>query len=180
MLKGYCMQINEKNNHKLNAQYLDKCVKLIQNIVPDDISYNTLIDACARAENIDSALGYFIEMKKKNIAPDIITYSTLIKGIKNLQAAQRREQRKVLFRSKKILNQNVSLEKVLELYKQAKQEPNMELDERFYNSVLEACIEFDNLVQANIIYKEMITKEIEPSKFTYKILIKGYGLARDF
>merc|ERR1719265_2190786 len=41
---------------------------------------NTLIDACSRVGNMDSAAQVFRDMVELQCVPDLITYSTLIKG----------------------------------------------------------------------------------------------------
>ena len=49
---------------------------------PNDVTYNSMIDACVRCNNMKSAWALLSEMKNFNIIPDNFTYSTLIKGIK--------------------------------------------------------------------------------------------------
>lgn len=181
MLKGYCMQINDRNSKNQNATYLEKCEAFFSRMVPNDFSFNTLIDAYLRFENLDQALQRFEEMKKRNIQPDNVTFSTIIKGIKNVHSTQRKERRVMNIKTRMTLsNSNISLQKVLELFSQAKQNAEMFPDEILYNCVLDACIEFGSFNKAKEIYKEMIDSGVEPSKYTFGILLKGYGLARDF
>ncbi|KAK6927726.1 Pentatricopeptide repeat [Dillenia turbinata] len=56
---------------------------------PDKLTYNTLIFACVKAENMVAAMQFFEEMKQKeahesnrdDLFPDIVTYTTLLKGL---------------------------------------------------------------------------------------------------
>ncbi|XWS72825.1 hypothetical protein CRYUN_Cryun02cG0073600 [Craigia yunnanensis] len=54
---------------------------------PDRLTYNTLIFACVKTENLDAAIRFFEEMKDKaqrlghlDLYPDVVTYTTLLKG----------------------------------------------------------------------------------------------------
>ena len=48
---------------------------------PNVITFNCVINACVKCNDIDKAWEIFEEMKKmKKYTPDLITYSTLIKG----------------------------------------------------------------------------------------------------
>ena len=48
----------------------------------NDVTYNSIIDACVRCGKMDKAWNLFIEMQDNGITPDNFTFSTLIKGIK--------------------------------------------------------------------------------------------------
>lgn len=49
---------------------------------PNEVTYNSLIDACVRASKMELAWRFLDEMQSEGLAPDNFTYSTLIKGIK--------------------------------------------------------------------------------------------------
>lgn len=49
---------------------------------PNDVTYNSMIDACVRCNNMKSAWSLLTEMNANDIIPDNFTYSTLIKGIR--------------------------------------------------------------------------------------------------
>ena len=47
-------------------------------VVPDVRTYNTLISVCAKLKKIDE-MHYFVdEMQKRDIEPDLVTYNTLL------------------------------------------------------------------------------------------------------
>ncbi|EOY29221.1 Pentatricopeptide (PPR) repeat-containing protein / CBS domain-containing protein [Theobroma cacao] len=66
---------------------------------PDRLTYNTLIFACVKTENLDAAIRFFEEMKDKaqrlchrDLYPDVVTYTTLLKGFghsKDLHSVQK-------------------------------------------------------------------------------------------
>ncbi|GKV16315.1 hypothetical protein SLEP1_g26973 [Rubroshorea leprosula] len=66
---------------------------------PDRLTYNTLIFACIKTENLDAAMQFFEEMKDRaqnfcddQLYPDVITYTTLLKGFgeaKDLHSVQK-------------------------------------------------------------------------------------------
>ena len=50
------------------------------NIACNTITYNTMLDACAKCNAMEKASLLLEDMRETNIEPDIITYSTIIKG----------------------------------------------------------------------------------------------------
>ena len=44
------------------------------------VTYNTLLDCCARCCRMDGVPEILLDMKKANIKANIITYSTMLKG----------------------------------------------------------------------------------------------------
>mmetsp|Transcript_17191 Transcript_17191/g.15073 ORF Transcript_17191/g.15073 Transcript_17191/m.15073 type:complete len:208 (+) Transcript_17191:497-1120(+) len=159
-------------------------ISFSKSITPNEITYNTLIDACTRAGDMDLAFKYFTEMKEKQLQPDNFTYSTIIKGIKNHHTTLQKEQRE--FTNAKVKNGKLfnnhyaTLEKVLEILDTCKEGKIVKPDEILFNCVMDACIKFKNMKKALEIYHEMIEMGLTPSSITYGILIKGYGLEKKF
>lgn len=63
-----------------------------QGLNPDKLTYNTIIFACVRMNDLESAVQIFQEMKDRSqkdghddLAPDVITYTTLLKGFGQAQ-----------------------------------------------------------------------------------------------
>ncbi len=66
------------------------------NIKPNNVTFNSLLDCCVRCNNIGKASQIFNEMKNSSttndfsVKPDLISYSTMIKGFcreKNIEQA---------------------------------------------------------------------------------------------
>lgn len=49
-------------------------------LIPNDVTYGCLIDACIKNNNLQRALQVFKDMKKDNVKMNTIIYTTLIKG----------------------------------------------------------------------------------------------------
>ncbi|CAK9154534.1 unnamed protein product [Ilex paraguariensis] len=65
-----------------------------QGMIPDKLTYNTLIFACVKTEKLDAAMRFFEEMKVQaqkvghdDLFPDVVTYTTLLKYISSLTQA---------------------------------------------------------------------------------------------
>merc|ERR1719262_922005 len=86
-------------------------------IVPNMVSYNTMIDGNARTGRMDRAEELFKDMQASGISPDIITYSTLVKGY----------------------CMNGDIDKGFAVLKQMTSRGKHEPDEILYNSLLDGC-----------------------------------------
>ncbi len=127
---------------------------------PNDITLNTIIDIMIESGNFDLAWKYFDEMEKSyEIEPDIYTYSTLLKSIKNYEPDQ-----KNIERAFEIL-------KIVKLSKTKGIKP----DEILYNCILDTCVKYNKMEQAQAVFNDMKDATIQPSKITYAIMIRGYG-----
>jgi len=127
---------------------------------PNDITLNTIIDIMIESGNFDLAWKYFDEMEKTyEIEPDIYTYSTLLKSIKNYEPDQ-----KNIERAFEIL-------KIVKLSKTKGIKP----DEILYNCILDTCVKYNKMEQAQAVFNDMKDATIQPSKITYAIMIRGYG-----
>jgi len=138
---------------------------LSRNLLPNDITLNTIIDILVESGNFSAAWKYYEEMEKEySIEPDIFTYSTLLKSIKNFQPDEE------------------NIEKAFEILKivRLSKAKGMQPDEIFYNCILETCVKYGKMEQAEIVFNDMKESAmITPSKVTYSILIKGFGNSGD-
>lgn len=127
---------------------------------PNDITLNTIIDIMIESGNFDLAWKYFDDMEKVyEVEPDIYTYSTLLKSIKNYEPDQ-----KNIERAFEIL-------KIVKLSKTKGIKP----DEILYNCILDTCVKYGKMEQAEAVFIDMKDALIVPSKITYAIMIRGYG-----
>jgi len=127
---------------------------------PNDITLNTIIDIMIESGNFDSAWKFFDEMENLyNVEPDIYTYSTLLKSIKNYEPDQ-----KNIERAFEIL-------KIVKLSKTKGIKP----DEILYNCIIDTCVKYGKMEQAEVVFSDMKDAKVNPSKITYAILIRGFG-----
>ncbi|CAD8084529.1 unnamed protein product [Paramecium sonneborni] len=131
-------------------------------IKPNRISFNSLLDSCVKCNKMNIAWRYFEEMRKQyGIFPDNFTYSILVNGIKTNHS-----NRDELLRA-------------ISLLEQIQETGQFKPDEILYNSLIDACVKFNEIQKGMQLFKEMKNKSIEPSSVTYGILIKAHGKMND-
>merc|ERR1719191_618829 len=120
------------------------------------ITYNTLLDACAKAGVMDRVPEVFAEMMASNVVPDMITYSTLVKGFSLVG----------------------DLDRAFEFLEEIKHDGKLKLDEIVYNSLLDGCARQQQVDRAMEVLEDMRAAGIVPSNYTLSILVKLLGRAR--
>merc|ERR1719428_2136457 len=116
------------------------------------VTYNTLIDACARVGEMQQAAELFTTMCASGIEPDLITDSTIIKGY-CVQG---------------------DLEKGLQLFS-IMQKKGIRPDAILFNSILDGCAKRQMRSLTETVLNDMEVAGISPSNVTLSILIKLYG-----
>merc|ERR1719272_2302037 len=120
------------------------------------VTYNTLIDACARCGQMENIPDILEDMKKHRIKPNVITYSTMLKGH----------------------CQNGDIQTGFLILEQMKKDARLRPDEIMYNSLLDGCAQ-NNLVDEGLrLLEEMQVEGVAPSNFTLSILVKLMNRAR--
>jgi len=155
LIKGCC-----KTKKLYQAIGLYEEMKKI-NVKPNRITFNSLIDTCVKTGKMGEAWKFYEEMTKCDIVPDNFTYSILINGIKSNH------------HNKDELNRALSMLDVIQ------NSPDFTPDEIFYNSLIDACVKFNEINKGLSVFEEMKKKKIEPSSITYGILIKAFGKIND-
>merc|ERR1740117_416212 len=120
------------------------------------ITYNTMLDACAKCCAMDRASTLLGDMKESAVEPDIITYSTIIKGY--------------------CLEGDV--DRAFHVLEEMKSDDKFAPDEIMYNSILDGCAKQHRLDDALRILDEMKAAGVGPSNYTLSILVKLLGHAR--
>merc|ERR1719159_1635984 len=120
------------------------------------ITYNTMIDACARCWCMDRVPQVLESMRKECVEPDLVTYSSLIKGYCLAGDAHR---------GFKVFEEMKSTGKVLP-------------DEIIYNVLLDGCARETLVEEALMLLQSMQTAGITPSNHTLSILVKLLGRAK--
>jgi len=117
------------------------------------ISYNTMIDACARCWAMDRVPQLLECMRKECVEPDLLTYSSLVKGY-SLAGDVRR--------GFKVVEEMKSGGKLLP-------------DEIMYNVLLDGCAKATLVDEALKLLQSMQDSGIAPSNHTLSILVKLLG-----
>lgn len=114
------------------------------------VTFNTIIDACARCEELHRIPTLLKDMDRLMIQPNIITYGAILKGY----------------------CQEGNLDKAYELLQSMKDTTDFKPDEIMYNSLLDGCARQGLWERANAVLKEMSEAGIRPSNFTLSVLVK--------
>jgi len=137
------------------------------NITPNDVTFNSLIDAYVRQNNMTKVFKLISAMQQYHIKPDNFTYTTIIKGL-NKESFNNNNNENYKNRDKNELDLAFQLfEKVKKFSKP---------DEILYNCIMDACLRFNQVDRMLELYEEMLEKNISPSSVTCGIVIKGYGM----
>lgn len=120
------------------------------------VTFNTLIDACARVGDMSRSAGLFSEMIAGGVEPDLITYSTAIKGY----CAQG------------------DFDHALQLFG-LMQRKGIKPDAVLFNSILDGCAKRQMRGLTESVLADMEVAGIAPSNITLSILVKLYGRCRD-
>jgi pentatricopeptide repeat protein len=129
---------------------------LSKGIEPSVVTFNAIIDACARNGHMDALPGLRQEMKSRNLSPNLITYSTMIKGF-----CQRQD-----------------MPSALKTLEDLRQTPSLRPDEIVYNTLLEGCSSSGLLVEGERLLSEMRSDGISPSNYTLTVMVRLLGHAR--
>ena len=151
------------------------------NIVPNDVTFNSLIDVYVSQKNMEKVLQIVSLMQKYKIVPDNYTYTTIIKGLnknsflKNNNNNNDTKNPKLLQNSE--IFSNIELDLAFKLFNHVRliSKP----DEILYNCIMDACLRFNKIDKMLEMYEEMIKNNIKPSSITCGIVIKAYGMKGD-
>mmetsp|Transcript_132905 Transcript_132905/g.284053 ORF Transcript_132905/g.284053 Transcript_132905/m.284053 type:complete len:951 (-) Transcript_132905:50-2902(-) len=114
------------------------------------VTYNTLIDACARSCDMGRVQRLMEEMASQDIEPNMITYSTIIKGY----------------------CQENRLDRAFELLANMKKASQLRPDEITYNSLLDGCARHGFWDRGNGLLADMQRFGVRPSNFTLSVVVK--------
>jgi len=120
------------------------------------VVFNTLVDACSRVGDMDSAARLFTDIVDADCTPDLITYSTLIKGYCVRAELDKAMELLALMRRKGIVP-----------------------DAIVFNSLLDGCAKQQMPGLCEQVIHDMVEAGISPSNHSASILIKLHSRCRD-
>ena len=151
------------------------------NIIPNDVTFNSLIDVYVSQKNMDKVLQTVNLMQKYKIFPDNYTYTTIIKGLNKNSLLKNNNTNYESKNSNIIQNSdffaNIELDLAFKLFNHVRQISKP--DEILYNCIMDACLRFNKIDKMLEMYEEMIKNNIKPSSITCGIVIKAYGMKGD-
>lgn len=156
VLKGFSYQ---KRFERVWSVYLEM---LGQKLEFSIVTFNTLVDACARSGEMGRIPQLLEDMVAQGIEPNLITYSAILKGY----------------------CQENRLDKAFELFESMRQTTHFIPDEIMFNSLLDGCARQGLYERGIALLDEMQDLGVRPSNFTLSVLVKmasrGKQLERAF
>jgi len=114
------------------------------------VTYNALIDACARAGEMARVQTLLQDMSREKIEPNLVTYSTIVKGY----------------------CQENRIDKAFELMEAMKKSKHFRPDEITYNTLIDGCAQRNMFDQGMKLLDEMQESGVAPSNFTLSVVVK--------
>ncbi|CEM01049.1 unnamed protein product [Vitrella brassicaformis CCMP3155] len=129
---------------------------------PNDISYNTVIDAAVRSKRLDEAWDLVLEMGGKGIEADKYTCSILIKGLQKIGQGPARE---------------AHLNTALEYLKRLGVSESSRLHEVVSFCLMESCLHMKDLSRTLEVFRHIQQQRVKVSVVTYGNVMKALGQA---
>jgi len=152
IIKGYCQE-----GRLDSALELMDTMRQSDNTAfrPDEITYNTLLDGCARQNMYDRGMQLLEEMQEAGVQPTNFTLSVLVK---------------VAIRGNK-------LDKAFELCEQLSYKYNFKLNVHVFANLMQGCVTKKNFPRALDVFTRMINERVRPDIRTYTIIVKAALIA---
>mmetsp|Transcript_36565 Transcript_36565/g.84047 ORF Transcript_36565/g.84047 Transcript_36565/m.84047 type:complete len:1045 (+) Transcript_36565:176-3310(+) len=126
------------------------------NISPSIVTFNAMIDACARNSDMGSVPGLMSELKARNLSPNLITYSTMLKGC----------------------CMSGDLRSAFGVLDEMKSGTKLKPDEIMYNTLLDGCAQNGLVAEGERVLEEMQAEGVIPSSYTLTVVAKLFGNAK--
>eukprot|EP00904_Undaria_pinnatifida_P010501 jgi/Undpi1/6581/HiC_scaffold_20.g09060.m1 len=159
-------------------------------VTPNQLSYNTIMDAYARAGNVNNVVKIYNFMQAEGVPPDVITTTILVKAqvgsgnvnaamatlIEMLKASNLRDKLDAFPFNTIIqgLMRTLQWEKALDLFRSMRYH-NVKPDLITFNSLLSGLTKARQPAMAVELFKEMMDMGIAPDVYTYSSLASAYA-----
>eukprot|EP00429_Kryptoperidinium_foliaceum_P053048 CAMPEP_0176074026 /NCGR_PEP_ID=MMETSP0120_2-20121206/36991_1 /TAXON_ID=160619 /ORGANISM="Kryptoperidinium foliaceum, Strain CCMP 1326" /LENGTH=1009 /DNA_ID=CAMNT_0017407715 /DNA_START=80 /DNA_END=3109 /DNA_ORIENTATION=- len=146
VIKGYCQ------HKRLDSAFeLLEDMKRSRNLIPDEVTYNTLIDGCARYGMYERGIAVLREMKENGVPPSNFTLSVLVK----LASRCKRP------------------DGAFELCEKICAEYGLRLCVHVFNNLIHACTSSGDFPRALKVAARMLGERVRPDTRTYSLLLWG-------
>jgi pentatricopeptide repeat protein len=144
VLKGFSHQ---KKFDRVWAVYEEMLRHKIQFSI---VTFNTLLDACARSGDLARIPGLLESMATQGLEPNLITYGIVIKGY----------------------CQENKLKEALAVWESMVSTTKYKPDEIMYNTILDGCARKGMYERGMVLLNDMQQADIQPTNFTLSVLVK--------
>merc|ERR1740121_2938978 len=147
IIKGYCQEGRLDSALELMDTMRQSDNKAFR---PDEITYNTLLDGCARQNMYDRGMQLLVEMQEAGVQPTNFTLSVFVK---------------VATRCNK-------LDKAFELCEELSQKYDFNLNVHVFNNLVHGCLP-KNIPRALAVLERMVKEGVRPDVRTYMLVLKA-------
>lgn len=156
IIKGYCLD-----------KQLDRALELLEHMkntkgfCPDEVTWNTLLDGCARQGLYDRGRSLLGDMMESGVAPSNFTLSVLVKLVYR--------------KASSTADCSKRLDETFELCDSLAQKHRFKLNTFVFNNLVQACIVGRDLPRAMATFERMLREKCRPDSRTYTLLIQGFS-----
>merc|ERR1719277_2273247 len=126
-------------------------MKKSSDLSPDEVTYNTLLDGCARLGMLERGLGLLRDMQDAGVTPSNFTLSVVVK----------------------LANRSKRPDMAFELCSELSSKYNIRLNMHVYNNLVHACTAHGNLPRALEVFEQMLGERVRPDVRTYTLLLRA-------
>eukprot|EP00879_Flechtneria_rotunda_P000660 GHRR01000774.1.p1 GENE.GHRR01000774.1~~GHRR01000774.1.p1 ORF type:complete len:981 (+),score=385.98 GHRR01000774.1:3353-6295(+) len=158
-------------------------------LVPDIVSYNTVMKACGNAQQTDIAFELYHQMQQRGIKPTVATYGTLITIASEAQAYGRVTQSWGWLQASGLpvhitcvnsyltaLIKEDSWDDAVQLFNQLKAgQLGVRPNSVTYNILMSACLARDKPQHAKALFDEMTACNLSPTLISYNTLLHAFA-----
>ncbi|KAD6120212.1 hypothetical protein E3N88_11483 [Mikania micrantha] len=123
-----------------------------KNIMPNEVTYSTVIRGCAKSGRLDQALSLVSEMKYANISLDRVSYNNLL----------------AIYASLGRFDEALNVVKEME-------NTGLKADVVFYSEIIDSLCKKGFVESSALLLDEMTKKGIQPNVVTYNSIINAFG-----
>lgn len=146
LIKGYC-----QDNRLDSAFKLLDHMKNDLKIRPDEITYNTLLDGCARQGLYDRGLTVLKEMEDSGLRPSNFTLSVLVK----------------------LASRGGKLEQAFGIFEEISQKYRIRPNVHVYSALVQSCVMNGDIPRSLEVLERMVRERVFPDVRTYTLLLRG-------
>jgi len=126
-------------------------MKRTKDLNPDEITYNTLIDGCARLGYFENGIALMHEMQESDVQPSNFTLSVIAK----------------------LASRSSGPDKAFELCEEISKKYQIDWNVHVYNNLIQACTATGLLQRGLRVFGQMIQNRVHPNMRTYTLLLRS-------